>query len=137
MLAQLGSCSRGSAAQSTHATDARGTQLRVWVELRKIAAENGAMLPKPGSGGTPARFAALADWATRDLSLARLVEGHVDALAILEEAGHEPDSGATYGVWAARQPAGGTTARSYRGWMAPGRERSPSARAAPESTELS
>ena len=80
----------------------------MWAELREFAAESGAMVPKPGSGNTPARFAALANWATRDLSLARLVEGHVDALAILEEAGCEPDSEATYGVWAARQPAGGT-----------------------------
>ena len=113
----LESCSRGSSAQSIHATDARGSELRVWVELKEIATERGAMLPKPGSGSTPARFAALADWATRDLSLARLIEGHVDALAILEEAGHKPDSGATYGVWAARQPAGGTTARlAADGW---------------------
>jgi alkylation response protein AidB-like acyl-CoA dehydrogenase len=89
----------------------------VWAELREFAAERGARLPKPGSGSTPARFAALANWATRDLSLARLVEGHVDALAILEEAGCEPDSGATYGVWAARQTAGGTTARlTTDGW---------------------
>jgi alkylation response protein AidB-like acyl-CoA dehydrogenase len=95
--------------------------LTAWVELREIAAERGATLPKPGSGGTPARFAALADWATRDLSLARLVEGHVDALAILEEAGQEPDSGATYGVWAARQPVGGTTARlTADGWCLTG-----------------
>ena len=79
------------------------------------------MLPKPGSGETPAGFVALANWATRDLSLARLVEGHVEALAILEEAGHEPDSGATYGVWAARQPAGGTTARlTADGWLLTG-----------------
>ena len=79
------------------------------------------MLPKPGSGSTPARFAALANWATRNLSLARLVEGHVDALAILEEAGHEPDSGSVYGVWAARQSAGGTTARlTADGWRLTG-----------------
>jgi len=91
--------------------------LKPWAELEDIAAVHGAMFPKPGSGGTPARFASLARWATRDLSLARLVEGHVDALAILEEAGHEPDMGATYGVWAARQPVGGTTARrTADGW---------------------
>ena len=90
------------------------------MELREIAAGCGAALPKPGSGGTPARFAALADWAARDLSLARLVEGHVDALAILAEAGREPDSGATYGVWAARPRAGGVTAHLAADGMAPG-----------------
>jgi alkylation response protein AidB-like acyl-CoA dehydrogenase len=68
------------------------------------------VVPKPGSGSTPARFATLADWAARDLSLARLAEGHVDALAILAEADVEPNSGATYGVWAARPRGGSTTA---------------------------
>jgi alkylation response protein AidB-like acyl-CoA dehydrogenase len=91
--------------------------VKVWLELRQIAAGYGDVLPKPGSGGTPARFAALADWATRDLSLGRLVEGHVDALAILAEAGKIVDSGAVYGVWAARQSVGGTTAvRVAEGW---------------------
>lgn len=87
------------------------------MELREIATGCGTVLPKPGSGATPARFAALADWAARDLSLARLAEGHVDALAVLEEAGLEPNSRATYGVWAARPRAGGTTAHlAADGW---------------------
>ncbi len=61
------------------------------------------------------------DWAARDLSLARLLEGHVDALAILNEAGREPESGAIYGVWAARPPGGGTTARlAPDGWQLTG-----------------
>ena len=51
------------------------------------------------------------------LSLARLVEGHVDALAILAEAGKKADSGAVYGVWAARQSVDGTTALlAVDGW---------------------
>ena len=84
--------------------------MKVWLELRRIATAEGGLLPKPGSGGTATRFAALAEWAARDLSLARLVEGHVDALAILAEAGKEADAGAVYGVWAARPATGGTTA---------------------------
>ena len=40
-------------------------------------------LPLPGSGRTRERWAALADLAGEDLSLARLAEGHADALAIL------------------------------------------------------
>ena len=88
-----------------------------WIELKEIAAECGTTLPKPGSGGTRVRFAALADWAAQDLSLARLAEGHVDALAILAEAGLVPSPGATYGVWAARPPANGTTAHlTADGW---------------------
>jgi alkylation response protein AidB-like acyl-CoA dehydrogenase len=91
--------------------------MRVWLDLRSIAAGKGSTLPSPGSGGTAARFAALADWAARDLSLARLLEGHVDALAILEEADLKPTSGAIYGVWGERPLWGGTTARlTAEGW---------------------
>jgi alkylation response protein AidB-like acyl-CoA dehydrogenase len=86
------------------------------LELKEIAAGCGSALPKPGSGDTAARFGVLADWAARDLSFARLAEGHVDALAILAEAGREPIAGETYGVWAARSH-GGTTARlAADGW---------------------
>jgi alkylation response protein AidB-like acyl-CoA dehydrogenase len=78
----------------------------------------GGQLPLPGGGETWLRFAALSEWAERDLSLGRLAEGHVDALAILAEAGMKPvDPDATYGVWAARTRSGGTNAqRQSDGW---------------------
>ena len=78
----------------------------------------GGQLPLPGSGDTWQRFDALSRWAGRDLSFGRLVEGHVDALAILAEAGMKPvDPDASYGVWAARSPSGGTAARrEIDGW---------------------
>jgi alkylation response protein AidB-like acyl-CoA dehydrogenase len=98
-------------------TDGKESVVQMWLELRAIAAGMGSTLAKPGSGGTAVRLATLADWAARDLSLARLLEGHVDALAILKEAGLQPTSGAIYGVWAARSGAGGTTARlTADGW---------------------
>ena len=83
-----------------------------------------AELPLPGRGDTWARFDALSRWAALDLSLGRLVEGHADALAILAEAGIEPaDPGATYGVWAARSPRSGTTARlESDGWHLAGQK---------------
>lgn len=59
-------------------------------------------LPDPGRGDTARRWAALAMWGRADLSLARLAEGHVDAVAILHELGGRPDPNARYGVWAAR-----------------------------------
>lgn len=37
-----------------------------------------------------------------DVPLARLTEGHVDALRILDQAGAVPEPGALYGVWASR-----------------------------------
>jgi alkylation response protein AidB-like acyl-CoA dehydrogenase len=59
-------------------------------------------LPDPGGGDTVRRWATLARWGRRDLPLARLAEGHVDAVAILRELGARPHSDARYGVWAAR-----------------------------------
>jgi alkylation response protein AidB-like acyl-CoA dehydrogenase len=61
-----------------------------------------AALPLPGHGQTRARWSGLAEWGRSDLVLARLAEGHVDALAILAEAGLAADPDALYGVWAAR-----------------------------------
>src|SRR5690348_908598 len=59
-------------------------------ELRRMLAAGELDLPLPGAGRTAQRWAALAAWGARDLSLARLAEGHVDALAILTEAGRAP-----------------------------------------------
>lgn len=44
-----------------------------------------------------------------DVPLARLTEGHVDALRILEQAGAVPEPGALYGVWASRSARTGLT----------------------------
>ncbi len=66
-------------------------------------------LPDPGRGDTVRRWAALARWGRSDLPLARLAEGHVDAVAILRELGARPQPDACYGVWAARP--GGVGAR--------------------------
>ncbi|CAM5244221.1 acyl-CoA dehydrogenase [Streptomyces spiroverticillatus] len=67
--------------------------------------------PLPGSGHTGRRFAALQAVAEADLCTARLVEGHVDALAILAELGEPPPGpGERWGVWAAEPPGEGLTA---------------------------
>jgi len=49
-----------------------------------------------------------------DLVLARLLEGHLDALAILDEAGRSPVPGAVYGVWASASGGTGLTLRDGR-----------------------
>ena len=55
------------------------------------AVESGRLnLPLPGGGRTRERWAVLAQLAEEDLSLARLAEGHTDALAILAELGALP-----------------------------------------------
>jgi alkylation response protein AidB-like acyl-CoA dehydrogenase len=62
-------------------------------------------LPLNGSGRTLERWQALATVAGHDLALAKLYEGHTDALAIMAElgAGAETVDG-TWGMWAAEPP---------------------------------
>jgi hypothetical protein len=87
------------------------------------AVESGRLdLPLPGGGRTRERWARLAGLAAEDLSLARLGEGHADAVAILAELGGPgPEPGSRWGVWAAQPPGGGLTAtRTGRGWRLTG-----------------
>ena len=53
--------------------------------LKRFSTEEAGLIPLPGSGSTPVRFKSLAAIGGIDLSLARLAEGHLDALAILDE----------------------------------------------------
>lgn len=64
-------------------------------------------LPHPGGGHTLARWRALAEIAATDLALAKILEAHYDALAILSDAGRETEhgDGKLWGVWAAEGPA--------------------------------
>lgn len=62
-------------------------------------------VPLPGHGGTSERLEALAEVAATDLATARLVEGHLDAVAICAEAGRQPPT-APAGVWTADPPTG-------------------------------
>jgi alkylation response protein AidB-like acyl-CoA dehydrogenase len=83
------------------------------------AVESGRLsLPLPGSGATWDRWAVLADLGGEDLSLARLCEGHADAVAILAElSGPRPLPGSRWGVWAANPPGPNVTAsRRDDGW---------------------
>jgi hypothetical protein len=66
-------------------------------------------LPLPGSGRTLERWRALAEVAEHDLSLAKLYEGHTDALAIFSELDRtDPVAGdeRVWGVWASEAPGG-------------------------------
>jgi alkylation response protein AidB-like acyl-CoA dehydrogenase len=79
-------------------------------------------VPLPGSGATRDRWAAFADLAGEDLSLARLGEGHADAIAILAElGGPRPRPGSRWGVWAANPPGPNVTASREGGtWVLQG-----------------
>ena len=54
-----------------------------------LAVEVGADLPRPGAGATARRWSVLATLGAADLTAARVAEAHLDALAILAEAGLE------------------------------------------------
>ena len=66
------------------------------------------------TGPLDALVTALADVARVDLALARLVEGHADALRILDQAGGSPAAG-VYGVWASRSAGTGVRAEGVDG----------------------
>ncbi|HEY2736366.1 MAG TPA: hypothetical protein VGI70_20345 [Polyangiales bacterium] len=87
---------------------------QVAVALAHLERQRRLDLPHPGRGRSAERFDVLSEIAAVDLSLARLVEGHVDAHAILDELGANPGLG-TYGVWAAEPPDAAVYASVCRG----------------------
>lgn len=73
---------------------------------RRFTEVSELQVPLPGGGSTRERWAVFARLAEEDLSLARLSEGHFDALAILAELhGPEPAAGERWAVWAAKPPS--------------------------------
>lgn len=99
-------------------------------ETVRWAAGVGATMPHPGGGATQQRWEQLATVAAADLAVARVLEPHVDALAILDEASDAAatapsgaPTGASYGVWAAEAPHARLEAvRSADGWRLSGRK---------------
>jgi hypothetical protein len=89
--------------------------------VRRYIESDAADVPLPGSGRTGERFEALTA-AAGDLSVGRLVEGHLDALAILAEAGVAGrHRGSAYGVWAAFSGSGDLQAEAVAGgWRVTG-----------------
>lgn len=78
--------------------------------MQALQGERLDVLPLPGQGCTLERWRVLARVAGYDLSLAKLYEGHTDALAILAECGAaQHASNGIWGVWAAEPP----DARAY------------------------
>lgn len=67
-------------------------------------------IPLPAQGATLQRWQVLCAVAEHDLALAKLYEGHTDALAVQAEVapGWQSPSGATWGMWASEAPGGRT-----------------------------
>ncbi len=77
--------------------------------LRRLIDAGLDRLPLPGHGATLERWRALAAVGAHDLGLAKLFEGHTDALAILREAGAamtaaDGDAAALWATWCAEPP---------------------------------
>ncbi|TFD85480.1 acyl-CoA dehydrogenase [Cryobacterium lactosi] len=72
----------------------------------RFAVAEAAGLPQPGSGHTVTLFDALATVAAADLTAARVLEAHTDALAILQQAQGSADTLLTSPVPAGTVPAG-------------------------------
>ncbi|MBB2900525.1 alkylation response protein AidB-like acyl-CoA dehydrogenase [Kineococcus radiotolerans] len=66
-----------------------------------LARAASATVPLPASGATGERWRSLARLAADDLTTARVVEAHLDAVAVLAEAGAAPPADSTWGVFAA------------------------------------
>ncbi|GIT78713.1 dehydrogenase [Leifsonia sp. LS1] len=90
------------------------------------AIEPQTLLPLPGGGSTDERFRGLARIAEADLTAARVLEPHVDAVAIMAEAGRNDLSaakGTTWGVFAAEAPGAAVQAVEDGGrWLLSGRK---------------
>lgn len=99
-----------------------GSTRRAPLEAADVRAHVGAPWPLPGGGDTWRRWELLAAVATDDLPLAKLVEPHYDAVAILHELGARPPApGQIWGVWAAEPPFAVLTATAgERGWRLSG-----------------
>ena len=69
--------------------------------VRALATEH---LPLYGEGNTATRLFRLFEIGYEDLSLAKLLEAHWDAVAILQEAGYAPEPDVIYSVWASEIP---------------------------------
>lgn len=95
--------------------DAADLAAAVWAASRHV-------LPLPGSGLTAQRFESLAETGARDLCLAKLVEPHHDATAILTELGlAAPQPDTLWAVWAAEPPHARLRARRRGdGWLLTG-----------------
>jgi alkylation response protein AidB-like acyl-CoA dehydrogenase len=83
-----------------------------------LARRLGGTAPFPGEGRTSELWDLLAALGAADLSVARVVEPHLDALAILRQAGlGRPETGTVWGVFAAEGPGVKLEARrTAEGW---------------------
>jgi alkylation response protein AidB-like acyl-CoA dehydrogenase len=117
--------SAGAAAESAAGEDldqearAAGSASGDWPDRALgLARRLGDAAPFPGEGRTGELWDLLTALGAADLSVARVVEPHLDALAILRQAGlGRPEAGSVWGVFAAEGPGARLEARrTAEGW---------------------
>jgi alkylation response protein AidB-like acyl-CoA dehydrogenase len=95
--------------------------------MRSLAGGPLLDLPLPGGGQTRRRFGALIALGESDLTVGRLAEAHLDAIAILAELGSalaQRPSDSVWAVWAAEPPTARVSATTVLGdgWLLNGRK---------------
>ena len=87
------------------------TQANVPDQLEALLNQGYGQLPLPGAGATRQRWRALSAVAQHDLSLAKMYEGHTDAVAIIAELCESEYVAwpGVWGVWASESPGGRIT----------------------------
>jgi alkylation response protein AidB-like acyl-CoA dehydrogenase len=90
--------------------------------IRALQWQGSLDLPLPAAGATAERHRTLMQFGRMDLSVARIVEAHTDAIAILAEQGRAGQLNALYGVWASDGPQSKVIAASSPdgGWRLSG-----------------
>ncbi|MBC7529971.1 MAG: hypothetical protein H7318_00225 [Oligoflexus sp.] len=69
--------------------------------VRSLVMDNEMGLAQPGHGNSWSRFSALMEFGAYNLSVAKLLESHFDAITIMDEAHFTPEAG-IYAVWASK-----------------------------------
>jgi alkylation response protein AidB-like acyl-CoA dehydrogenase len=91
--------------------------------MLRWAADAAPVAPLPAGGRTLLRWELLATVGAQSLTVARVLEPHLDAMAILAEAGADAEPGSTWGVWAAEGPPPRLEARAVgETWALRGRK---------------
>lgn len=98
----------------TMSTSARTVPLQQQAHLlerraRDLLSRGRLAVPAIGSGRTAERHLALFEFGRESLSLAKIVEAHIDAAGILAEADRSAATGCLYAVWASEPPNGRLT----------------------------
>ena len=80
--------------------------MTVTATVESLLVDGALDVADPGDGKTAERHVTLFDIARHHLvSVARIVEAHIDAVSILRAAGRVPRDGVVYGVWASTGPS--------------------------------